>query len=99
MDFLGHQKILMLKSRFFDLYNTKVIHENIGIITQAALEAIREVFGAVEVTLYTNEEWDVNWKIVSSTVLKNCEDKAVCLNEDISFLCEYKFSRTSIKDD
>lgn len=99
MDFLGHQKILMLKSRFFDLYDTKVIHENLGIITQAALEAIQEAFGAVEVTLYTNEEWDRNWTIVSSTELKDCKDKPVFLKEDISFLCEYQFYRTSIKDD
>ncbi|NRG32954.1 diguanylate cyclase domain-containing protein [Niallia circulans] len=99
MDFLGHQKIIMLKSRFFDLYSMKVINENIGIIMQAALEAIQEVLGAVEVTLYSIEEWNVNWTIVSSTVIKNCKEQTVYLNEDISFLCEYKFSRTSIKDD
>ncbi len=99
MDFLGHQKIIMLKSRFFDLYSMKVINENIGIIMQAALEAIQEVLGAVEVTLYSIEEWNANWTIVSSTVIKNCKEQAVYLNEDISFLCEYKFSRTSIKDD
>lgn len=67
MDFLGHQKILILKSRFFELYDTNLINENYDIIIHEALKAIQEVFDAAEVTLYTSEEWDVSWTIVSST--------------------------------
>ncbi|WP_312095644.1 diguanylate cyclase domain-containing protein [Niallia sp.] len=99
MDFLGHQKILILKSRFFELYDTKWIDGNYDIIIHEALQAIQEVFGAVAVTLYTSEEWDVNWTIVSSTEKMDCLGKTTCIKEKFSFACEHKFYRTPIEED
>lgn len=99
MDFLGHQKILILKSRFFELYDTNLINENYDIIIHEALKAIQEVFDAAEVTLYTSEEWDVSWTIVSSTEKKDRIGKTISLMEDVSLACEHKFCRSPIKDD
>lgn len=99
MDFLGHQKILILKSRFFELYDTKLINENYEIIIQEALQVIQEVFDANEVTLYTSEEWDLNWTIVSSTEKKECLGKNTCVKDNFSFACEHHFYRSSIKGD
>jgi diguanylate cyclase (GGDEF)-like protein len=99
MDFLGHQKILILKSRFFELYDTKLINENYDIIIQEALRLIQEVFNADEVTLYTSEEWDVNWTIVSSTEKRECLGKNTCVKDNFSFSCEHHFYRSSIKED
>lgn len=99
MNFLGHQKILILKSRFFELYDTKLINENYEIIIQEALQAIQEVFGADEVTLYTSEEWDVNWTIVSSTEKREYLGKNTCVKDNFSFTCEHQFYRSPIKED
>ncbi|WP_400242808.1 diguanylate cyclase [Niallia sp. JL1B1071] len=99
MDLLGHQKILILKSRFFELYDIKLINQEYDIIIQEALQAIKEVFGAVQVTLYTSEEWDVNWTIVSSTAKRDYLGKTTCIKENLSLACEYKFYRAPIKED
>ncbi|MCM3362818.1 diguanylate cyclase domain-containing protein [Niallia sp. MER TA 168] len=99
MDFLGHQKILILKSRFFELYDIKLINDDYDIIIQEALQAIKEVFGAVEVTLYTSEEWDLNWSIVSTTASRDDLGKNTCIKENLQLASGYKFFRLPITED
>ena len=99
MDFLGHQKILILKSRFFELYDIKLINDDYDIIIQEALQAIKEVFGAVEVTLYTSEDWDLNWSIVSTTASRDDLGKNTCIKENLLLASGYKFFRLPIMED
>ncbi|KAB7666766.1 diguanylate cyclase [Bacillus sp. B1-b2] len=67
MDFLGHQKILELKSRCLELFDLDLMDKEHYFIIQKMLSAIQDLFQDVEMTLYTFKEWNNRWSLVAST--------------------------------
>jgi len=69
MNFIGHQNIFKLQSRFLDLLDTDLIYEDYLINVQKMLYAVKEVFSPniIEAALYSFQDWNRSYENVIST--------------------------------
>ncbi|MFT8323590.1 MAG: diguanylate cyclase [Bacillus sp. (in: firmicutes)] len=71
MDMLGHQIILKIKSRFFDIVDTESHNLNNEQLLSEMLSIIKNVLDVNEVALFSCKEWNDHWLVEASTVDSN----------------------------
>ncbi|GKU81585.1 diguanylate cyclase [Niallia sp. NCCP-28] len=67
MDMLGHQIILKLKSRFFDIVDTNSHNLSYIQLLDEMLGTIKNVLHAKDIALYSCKEGDDHWRIEAAT--------------------------------
>lgn len=67
MDMLGHQIILKIKSRFFDIVDTNSHNLSYIQLLDEMLATIKNVLHANDIALYSCKDWDDHWRIEVST--------------------------------
>ncbi|MGP7818427.1 sensor domain-containing diguanylate cyclase [Niallia sp. 01092] len=67
MDMLGHQIILKIKSRFFDIVDTESHNLNYEQLLSEMLTIIKSVLNVEEVALYSCKEWNDYWMVEATT--------------------------------
>jgi len=67
MDMLGHQIILKIKSRFFDIVDTNSHNLSYIQLLEEMLTNIKVVLHVNDIALYSCKEWDDQWRVEAST--------------------------------
>ncbi|WP_445489440.1 diguanylate cyclase domain-containing protein [Niallia sp. 03133] len=71
MDMLGHQIILKIKSRFFDIVDSESHNLNYEQLLSEMLSIIKNVLNVNEVALFSCKEWNDHWMVEASTAVSN----------------------------